>query len=1237
MKPTQLASILDKFADKSLIIFDGFDEFDVAKNDEILKIIKGQKLLHCNVLVTSRPHSSVEIEQFFHTVVQVQGFSEHQADKYVSTILKEKHDTVQVMHFYYKNFQQIDSKFASPMLLLFICILVNGDEIELEQKNVTLGEIYTRLVRSLYRKFTVCKAIGFSYDGFVKVLNHLGKLAWKTLNRKIYHLQKSEIVQDVGEDAFEYGLLIGHEDFNLVGHETADVFVTFLHSSIQEFLGSFYFTLMLSEGIIIDHLIDSQCTSPILMTNPLVLYFCVYFVSRKQDFFVLQKERLYTCCTEFISKELDLIQYNLRDIQIFPALWTENRKRFQNDFGLNILSEALSTCKRLRQISSSATYFLSVLSPYCSMPNLRSIILVDKAVEVLGSFSSLITRSCDDDLSVVIDHPHSGGIDDLLEFCKSRGKNPSLYVVPRTETTDICEFVQGNVRKVYICGDSSLNQRLTALSDIEDCPFLTHLCFMRMAVGKNCGEILSKAIQTQKLKKLSHLGFNGCKFNAFDVSKLFLLNWPSLIHLDLNGSCLDKNITTNMNHTTRIKACLLSQLSTLKLTLGDKDQNREDADDIVGVLFGEVRPNIKHLLLDQISADLCRKIMVLLSAGKLPSLNVMGLSIRGSEDLEKFFDHRATPFLTHLGISKIEWSLSDTRLLAEYVKLQMANKLDISHSSGITGNLSVLLCHSFPSLNSLVLSDCGLNSQGLCSLAQANVEGRLPQLIHLDISENRACELAYLFHDNCKWETLFSLYIVDTGQTPQQLLVASKIASGCLQSLQQLRTAGLTVENLLDKITIPLKHLQRLEVAVKCVQDTGKILQYISTVVDKNLLPALNTVVFNLRIIPLSDVQCDFQSKTLADSIRVMINSIHIFLIDQVVDLFHEDLRQNPTRIAELVVSLDPSIADRISGVLCDANAPVPKPELTADKDSEIVNKMSQSITDCIVDCWTTDPDAASDSEAESDLQSEPQSDPENDPQSKPQSDPEILSGDGSDSKWESETESELENCSWTNYVKPRLKSRIDLPPDREFLRDELESVVDTIVEEIDDSIVDQMSNDLIQNPSRAEQLVASLDPPIADRISGVFPDADPELLESVTKEFRKSMVETLPEMLYDSAKDESLIDPRVLPLVPLFAGKTTTEQGLSATEEYLSLYRQQFDKPGFEDIDPQTWIRMHASAIPSAAQRKLRKRGIRIYSLQKPDSTFMFADLEIPEVEELRTSEQGEVSDYVPQAKKVR
>ena len=77
---------------------------------------------------------------------------------------------------------------------------------------------------------------------FVEVVKNVGKFALQTLVSGNPLMQRSDVIRDVGEDAFEYGFLIGHEDCRLIGDETADVIVTFAHRTIQEFFAVFFFS-----------------------------------------------------------------------------------------------------------------------------------------------------------------------------------------------------------------------------------------------------------------------------------------------------------------------------------------------------------------------------------------------------------------------------------------------------------------------------------------------------------------------------------------------------------------------------------------------------------------------------------------------------------------------------------------------------------------------------------------------------------------------------------------------------------------------------------------------------------------------------------------------------------------------------------------------------------------------------------------------------------------------------------
>ena len=94
---------------------------------------------------------------------------------------------------------------------------------------------------------------------FVDTMKRIGKIAFRALLSGNTLLKRSEVVKEVDEEVFDYGLLIGHEDaFRLIRDETADIFITFPHRSMMEFLAALYFVLMLSSNTTIDTLLDGN-------------------------------------------------------------------------------------------------------------------------------------------------------------------------------------------------------------------------------------------------------------------------------------------------------------------------------------------------------------------------------------------------------------------------------------------------------------------------------------------------------------------------------------------------------------------------------------------------------------------------------------------------------------------------------------------------------------------------------------------------------------------------------------------------------------------------------------------------------------------------------------------------------------------------------------------------------------------------------------------------------------------
>ena len=76
----KIDTILKTFGTKCLLILDGLDEHALGTNRDVFKIIRGKQCLDCNIIVTSRPHTTREIERYFPMIARVEGFTENKAE-----------------------------------------------------------------------------------------------------------------------------------------------------------------------------------------------------------------------------------------------------------------------------------------------------------------------------------------------------------------------------------------------------------------------------------------------------------------------------------------------------------------------------------------------------------------------------------------------------------------------------------------------------------------------------------------------------------------------------------------------------------------------------------------------------------------------------------------------------------------------------------------------------------------------------------------------------------------------------------------------------------------------------------------------------------------------------------------------------------------------------------------------------------------------------------------------------
>ena len=144
--------MLDTVGNECLLILDGLDECALGLNSEFIKIITGAKFLNCNVLLTSRPHSTREYERYFSTIISVEGFTQSEARKFASRIVDDENKVEAVLNFNPAGDRSDRPVHNVPILLSFLCLLTREEKIDLSDTTNSMGEIYFRMVRWFVQK-----------------------------------------------------------------------------------------------------------------------------------------------------------------------------------------------------------------------------------------------------------------------------------------------------------------------------------------------------------------------------------------------------------------------------------------------------------------------------------------------------------------------------------------------------------------------------------------------------------------------------------------------------------------------------------------------------------------------------------------------------------------------------------------------------------------------------------------------------------------------------------------------------------------------------------------------------------------------------------------------------------------------------------------------------------------------------------------------------------------------------
>ena len=237
-----------------VFLFDGYDEYPdtLQKESLIADIIQRKVLSRCGLIISSRPHASVNLHKKATVRVEILGFTAAEREHYIKTTMEGQPQKINEITQYLYQHSTISSLCFVPFNIVVLLYLYKQG-ISLP-KNAT--ELYNHFIC-----LTICRHLAKcgSYlqntitdltnlpEPCGKIIQQLSKFSLEALNNNqlIFTLDQIKIacpdIAAVPGAINGFGLLQALQHFGLTGRT---ITLNFVHFSVQEFLAAHYITTL---------------------------------------------------------------------------------------------------------------------------------------------------------------------------------------------------------------------------------------------------------------------------------------------------------------------------------------------------------------------------------------------------------------------------------------------------------------------------------------------------------------------------------------------------------------------------------------------------------------------------------------------------------------------------------------------------------------------------------------------------------------------------------------------------------------------------------------------------------------------------------------------------------------------------------------------------------------------------------------------------------------------------------
>lgn len=244
--------VMSRSGDGVVFAFDGLDEYNpVQRNDAVIDIMKGRKLVKANIIVTSRPAASQEFYRFAKLHLEVIGFLKPQVVEYIHTYFEDNKEKALQLVTHLEHHTNLMNMCYLPLHCAMLASLYEGDNNDLP---VTETEFYKHFTISmLLRSFDKREITSVKQIREFNQLPSSDKILFDKVCRLAFHatvdskqiFKQSELlklgvkfeVDSKGCDKSSLGLVVIGRNRTRYGLEDT---YTFVHLTFQEYLSAVY-------------------------------------------------------------------------------------------------------------------------------------------------------------------------------------------------------------------------------------------------------------------------------------------------------------------------------------------------------------------------------------------------------------------------------------------------------------------------------------------------------------------------------------------------------------------------------------------------------------------------------------------------------------------------------------------------------------------------------------------------------------------------------------------------------------------------------------------------------------------------------------------------------------------------------------------------------------------------------------------------------------------------------------